>query len=342
MTPFFNTLYVTQPHTYLAKSYETVVVKQEGTVLLQVPLHHLSGIVCLAASIGVSPELMGICQEKGIAISWLSETGRFLGRVEGRVSGNVLLRREQYRKADSTMHCLQFSCGFIHGKISNSRTMLRRLLRENTSPEAKESLQHTSDRLSNCLHRLQEVSSMNELRGIEGEAAAVYFEAFKLGIKNPNFNFEGRYRRPPKDPVNAMLSYLYSILSHDCTAALASVGLDPQVGFLHVDRPGRPSLSLDLMEEFRSVMVDRLVLRLINLKQVKISDFMEDGLGGIRMNDDCRRLLLSEYQVLKREELLHPLLNQKTPYGLLCQLQAKLLAKVIRGEMEAYPPYFLR
>lgn len=342
MSHYFNTLYVSQPDSYLSKSHETVVVKQSGQALLQVPLHHLISIVCLGNTIFVSPDLMAACQEKGIAISWLSETGRFLGRVEGRLSGNVLLRREQYRKADQPEACLALSKGFILGKIANSRTFLRRLLRESSSDTHTNPLQEASDRLSDCLQRVQTAETVNSLRGIEGEAAAVYYSVFGRGLKNADFEFDGRCRRPPQDPVNAMLSYMYTILSHDCTSALASVGLDPQVGYLHVDRPGRPSLSLDLMEELRSVFVDRLVIRLINLRQTSPKDFTSDGSAGIKMKDDTRRLILSEYQAFKKEELLHPFLNQTVPYGLLCHLQARLLAKTIRGELDSYPPFLIR
>lgn len=342
MTQFFNTLYVNQSGSSLHKDHETVVVKNEGQIILQVPLHHLISIVCLGSAIWVSPELMRACNDAQIAISFVNEYGKFQGRVEGIKNGNVLLRREQFRKADQESHCLDLSRRFVQGKISNYRTQLMRFSRESSDALAKEVYEKAVQRILNGLKHLKTAETVEQIRGLEGEASAVYFSVFNLAIKNPDFVFEGRVRRPPKDPVNALLSFLYTILCHDCTGALASVGLDPQVGFLHVDRPGRPSLSCDLMEEFRPVLVDRLVLKLINLKQIKVKDFETELSGAMRMKDETRKLILTEYQKNKQEEIVHPLLGQKVKYGLLFHMQARLLAKTIRGEFKTYPPYLLK
>jgi CRISPR-associated protein Cas1 len=329
MTQFYNTLYVIQSNSSLHKDHETVVVKCDGSVTIQVPLHHIISIVCLGSAIWVSPELMRACNEAQIAVSFVSEYGKFQGRVEGIKSGNVLLRREQFRKADQELVCIDLSKRFIQGKIANSRTQLKRFARETNNEDIKQSFEKASLRLLNCLKHLNTSESVDAIRGYEGEASAVYYSVFGLAIKNPDFVFEGRERRPPKDPVNALLSFLYTILNHDCTNALGAVGLDPQVGFLHVDRPGRPSLACDLMEEFRSVFVDRLVLKLINLKQIKVKDFETDLSGSLRMKDDLRKLVLTEYQKSKHEEIIHPLLEKKVKYGLLPHMQARLLAKAI-------------
>lgn len=342
MNQYFNTLYVSEPESYLLKDHETVIVKTQGEVKLQVPIHHLVGIVCLGATIGVSPELMRYCCESRLHISFISYTGRFQGRVEGSHPSNVLLRREQYRQADRSDKCLEYSRSFLLGKVANTRTLLGRFRRENVNPDNQESLETSLGRLKQNLKHLRQAENLDSLRGYEGEAAAIYFSCFGLGIKNEEFSFEGRVRRPPKDPVNALLSFLYTILHHDCSGALAAVGLDPQVGFLHTDRPGRPSLALDLMEEFRAVFVDRLVLRLINLKQLSKSDFVYDLAGGVKMKDSARKLVLIEYQNSKRELITHPILKREVPFALIPHLQARLLAKAIRGELLAYPPFVIR
>lgn len=342
MTQFFNTLYITQAGSSLLKDHETVVVKNENKVILQVPIHHLIGIVCLGSAIYVSPELMRYCNETQVAISFISEYGKFQGRVEGIKNGNVLLRREQFRKADLESCCLEFSKRFVQGKIANYRTQLMRFAREALSEDVRESYEKASNKLLNVLKHIQTAQTVDQVRGFEGEGSATYFSVFNLAIKNSDFKFEGRVRRPPKDSVNALLSFLYTILCHDCTGALAAIGLDPQVGFLHTDRPGRPSLSCDLMEEFRPILVDRLVLKLINLKQIKPKDFETELSGSVRMKDETRKLILTEYQKNKQEEIIHPLLGQKVKYGLLPHLQARLLAKAVRGEFKTYPPYFLK
>lgn len=342
MTLYYNTLYVTQPETYLSKNLETVVVKQHGSVLLQVPIHHLISIVCLGSTIQISPELMHSCFEHQVSVSFFGETGRFRGRVEAVPNGNVLLRRAQYRLADNPEGTWAIALRCIQGKIANSRTMLQRYARETTLSEAGARINQAVDRLADALSRLKNAETLNTLRGIEGEAAAVYFSAFADAFKQPDINFNTRNRRPPKDPVNAVLSFLYTLLAHDCTGALSSVSLDPQVGYLHVDRPGRPSLSLDLMEEFRPVLVDRLVVRLFNLKQLTVKDFETDLAGSVSMKDTARRILLQAYQESKHEEILHPFLNQKVRYGLLPLMQARLLAKAIRGEISDYVPYLLK
>ncbi|MDX1918633.1 MAG: type I-C CRISPR-associated endonuclease Cas1c [Candidatus Caenarcaniphilales bacterium] len=343
MSQYFNTLYVTEPESYLHKDHETVVVRIQHETKLQVPLHHLISIVCIGPEIGVSPELMRACMEAKIGISFLSATGRFQGRVEGRHASNVLVRREQYRQADQVDKCLEYSRSFLIGKVANARTLVGRMKRENGSNEStREAFQECFNRLKANIAHIRQSNNLESLRGFEGEAAAIYFSKLGLAIKNDDFGFEGRVRRPPRDPVNALLSFLYTILNHDCAGALAAAGLDPQVGFLHTDRPGRPSLALDLMEEFRPVFVDRLVLRLLNLKQLTAKDFKEDMAGGIKLKEDARKLVLIEYQKSKKEEIFHPLLKSTIPFALLPHLQARLLAKTIRGELVAYPPFVLR
>jgi CRISPR-associated protein Cas1 len=342
MTIYYNTLYVTQPDTYLSKSQETVVVKQQGSILLQIPIHHLISIVCMGSTIRVSPELMHSCFKHQVSISFFCETGRFRGRVEGVPNGNVLLRRAQYRLADDAEATRNIALRCIQGKIANSRTMLQRYSRETSTEEAGERINQAVDRLADALSRLKSAESLNSLRGIEGEAAAVYFNALAEAFKQPDISFNTRNRRPPKDPVNAVLSFLYALLAHDCTGALSAVSLDPQVGYLHVDRPGRPSLSLDLMEEFRPILVDRLVVRLFNLRQLTNKDFETDLACGVLMKEAGRRLLVQAYQESKHEEIIHPFLNQKVHYGLLPLMQARLLAKAIRGEISDYVPYLLR
>jgi CRISPR-associated protein Cas1 len=335
-----NTLYVQTVGAYLHKEGETVKVEVERETRLTVPLHHLEGIVCFGR-VSISPPLMAECCERDIGISWMTDTGRFLCRVVGAESGNVLLRRQQYRVADSEATSLPIARVIVAAKIQNSRTVLLRAARESEDAQEEATLRRAIDRLECSIQALPQAETLNVVRGCEGEAARVYFESFNLLLKQQreHFSMTERSRRPPKDPLNALLSFVYSVLTHDMAAAVSTVGLDAAVGFLHVDRPGRLSLALDLLEEFRAVIADRLVISLINLKQVQPDGFETQPTGAVLMNDATRRVVLAALVQRKKEELTHPLLDAKVPIGLLPLLQARLLARHLRGELSAYPAF---
>jgi CRISPR-associated protein Cas1 len=337
-----NTLYVTTQGAYLSKDGETVEVLVEGKSRLKLPLHTLDGIVCFG-QVSASPFLMGACAERDVALSFLTETGRFLACVRGPVSGNVLLRRQQYRRADDPVGAADLALGFLAGKIANARTVLRRAARDHTDTVDSDALGGAADHLTASLSEMKG-ASLEKLRGIEGEASRQYFEVFdQLILKQKDgFSFFGRSRRPPLDRVNCLLSFLYTVLCHDCRSALESVGLDPQVGFLHRDRPGRPSLALDLMEEFRAFICDRMVLSLINLGMVKADGFEKSGSGAVLMNEDTRKVVLVAYQERKRDIVDHPFLKEKMPVGLLFHVQAALLSRCLRGDLDGYPPFLMK
>jgi CRISP-associated protein Cas1 len=336
MKHILNTLYVTQAESRLFKEGETVVVSKGDVKLIQLPLHTIGQIVCFGFAIYVSPPLMAHCSEHGVSITWLSESGRFLGRVEGPVKGNVLLRREQYRWADSAAKALEVARTVVAAKINNSRICLQRWLRNRGGVE--ESVEFQIYKLGQLLPKTAECPDLEHLRGIEGEAANGYFSVFDRMIlqQKDAFKFSGRNRRPPRDPVNALLSFVYTLLALDMRSALETVGLDPFVGFLHADRPGRPSLALDLMEEFRAPFADRLALNLINLKQVNGSDFTNEGTE-CRMAPEARKNLIVAYQNRKKEVMEHPFLEDKMEIGLVLHSQAQLLARFIRGDLDFYP-----
>lgn len=340
MKKYLNTLFVTTQGSYLNKEGEAVVVKIEQEIRFRVPVHTISGIVCFGA-VSMSPFLMHHCAENHVAVSFLSENGRFLARIQGPVSGNVLLRREQYRRADNTEGAAEIARSFLAGKLANSKTVLQRAMRDHPGKADENIVGEAENRLAQYLHRLKNPQTVESLRGIEGEAASSYFSAFPqlITAEDGAFKFTGRSRRPPLDPVNALLSFTYTLLVHDCRSALEGVGLDPCVGFLHTDRPGRPSLALDMMEEFRSCLADRLVLSLINRKQLKPSDFRDAGSGAVMMTDEARKELLSSWQKRKQEEITHPWLGEKVAVGLLPHIQAQLLARHLRGDLDAYPPF---
>jgi CRISPR-associated protein Cas1 len=340
MKKHLNTLYVTTQNAYLHKEGQSVVVNVEKETRLRVPVHTLDGIVCFGA-VSMSPFLMHHCAENSVAVSFLSQYGKFLARIQGPVSGNVLLRREQYRVADDPEKAAKIAGNILIGKLANSRAVLRRAQRDHGE---NEELKTAELRLTQYLHRLERPMPMDELRGNEGEAAASYFAAFPqlVTVKDEAFAFTGRNRRPPTDPVNALLSFTYTLLVHDCRSALEGVGLDPCVGFLHTDRPGRPSLALDLMEEFRAFLADRLVLSLINRKQIQAKDFSDSAGGAVTMTDSARKTLLATWQKRKQEEITHPYLEETCKIGLLPHLQAQLLARHLRGDLEAYPPFIWR
>ncbi|QBG46200.1 type I-C CRISPR-associated endonuclease Cas1 [Verrucomicrobia bacterium S94] len=340
MKKHLNTLYVTTQNAYLHKEGQSVVVNVEKEARLRIPVHTLDGIVCFGA-VSMSPFLMHHCAENHVAVSFLSEYGKFLARIQGPVSGNVLLRREQYRVADIPERAADIARHILIGKIANARAVLRRAMRDHGD---NRELKTAECRTTQYLRRLESPMLIEELRGNEGEAAASYFSAFPqlVTVKSEAFQFSGRNRRPPTDPVNAMLSFAYTLLVHDCRSALEGVGLDPCVGFLHSDRPGRPSLALDLMEEFRAFLADRVVLSLINRRQIQAKDFNDSAGGAVTMSDSARRTLLGAWQKRKQEEITHPYLEEKCKIGLLPHLQAQLLVRYLRGDLEAYPPFIWR
>lgn len=343
MKKHLNTLFVTTQGAYLSKEGETVVVKVEKEKRLRVPIHTLDGIVCFG-NIGCSPFLMGFCAEKDVAISFLTERGRFLARVLGPVSGNVLLRREQYRRADDLKTSAKIATSLLIGKLTNCRTVLKRALRDHPDKVNTGEVHRASQRIGSSLKNLQKNKPLDVIRGIEGEAAHTYFSVFDhlITSQKKDFSFRSRNRRPPLDNVNCLLSFLYTILMHDIRSALESVGLDTAVGFLHRDRPGRPGLALDLMEEFRPFLADRLALSLINLGQVKNNGFKKKESGAVLMNEEMRKAVLVAYQKRKQNEIIHPFLGEKVPIGMLFYIQALLLARYLRGDIDGYPPFIWR
>ncbi|MGH9444072.1 MAG: type I-C CRISPR-associated endonuclease Cas1c [Thermoanaerobaculia bacterium] len=341
MKRYLNTLYVTTQGAYLSKESETVLVRVGDETKLRVPIHQLGSIVCFG-QVSVSPFLMGFCAERNVAICYLTEHGRFLARVQGAISGNVLLRREQYRAADDPTRTGRIAGSVVSAKVANARAVLQRALRErNGGPETDE-IGRAVRSLSTSIDSLMSQEDADTIRGIEGTSARAYFEVFDLmiGQQKSDFFFRERSRRPPLDNVNALLSFVYTLVRHDVEAALESVGLDPAVGFLHRDRPGRPGLALDLMEELRAPLADRLVLSLINLRQVSATGFRKEEAGGVVMDDETRKAVIVAYQKRKQEEIEHPFLQEKAPVGLLPFLQALLLARYLRGDLDGYPPLF--
>ncbi len=335
-----NTLFVTTQGAYLFKEGESVVVSVDREVKLRVPVIGLGGIVCFG-NVLCSPFLLGFCAEKNVTISFMSENGRFLARVVGPVSGNVLLRREQYRRAENPEACAEIARAIVVGKVANCRKVLQRAVRDHGDSDSSKRISQMAARVGQHLRKLQRPVSLEETRGLEGDASRSYFSVFNSMItsQSEDFDFKFRNRRPPRDNVNCLLSFIYTILLHDVRSALETVGLDPQVGFLHCDRPGRPSLALDMMEEFRAPIADRLVLSLINLKQVQKDGFVQSQAGGISMTDETRKTLLVAYQKRKQETIKHPFLGEEMPIGLLFHVQALLLARMLRGDIDCYPPF---
>ncbi|MGB5599659.1 type I-C CRISPR-associated endonuclease Cas1 [Thiothrix litoralis] len=342
MKQLLNTLYVSTEGAYLRLEGETLVVMVDQTKKGQVPLHHLGAIVCLGR-VSMSPALMARNMEDGRSIVWLNEHGRFQARVEGPVNGNILLRQAQFRAADKVDIALEISKAFIAGKLRNSRNVLLRSARDSKDEEAKAQLVRAAKSLGINLRNLAHAESAASVLGLEGDAARVYFEQFNTMIKpqmREEFEYKGRSRRPPKDAVNALISFLYALLLNDCRSALETVGLDPQLGFFHVVRPGRPALALDLLEEFRAVLGDRLALTLINRGQLRQKDFDFRPGGAVMLNDTGRKTVIVAYQERKKETLQHPVLETQVEIGLLPLLQARMLARYLRGDVEAYIPFF--
>lgn len=336
-----NILYVTTPEAYLSLDGENVVVKKEDKPAMRLPLHNLENIVCFNYP-GVSPALMGACAERNIGLAFLQPGGRFLARVSGRVKGNVLLRKKQYELSWQEDTRRSIAAGFLLGKIANSRKVIQRGVRDHTLLVDGPALRAVSASLKELLGAVQDAKSLDVLRGLEGSAARLYFSVFGELIlqQKEHFFFEERSRRPPLDNMNALLSFLYSLLSMEVASALEAVGLDPYVGFLHADRPGRPSLALDLMEELRPVFADRLALSLVNRKQISGKGFFRKESGGIIMDDDTRKTVITAWQSRKQEEIVHPYLKEKIAFGLIPHVQAMLLARYLQGDLDAYPPYF--
>lgn len=343
MHQLLNTLYLTTEGAYLRLDHETLRVEVERETKLQVPIHHLGGIVCFG-DVLVSPAALARCAQDGRFVVFLDRNGRFQARVEGPISGNVLLRCAQHaamREMDTTLTIARYIVG---GKIQNSRQIVLRAARDTDDPSDSEALRQTAESLANVLGRVPLAEDLDSLRGMEGEAARKYFSTFDRMVREDRatFTLNGRNRRPPTDPVNALLSFLYALLMNDCVAALEGVGLDPQMGFLHALRPGRAALALDLMEELRSVVADRLALTLINRKQVAAGQFHARPGGAVHLEDAARKEVIVAYQKRKQEEITHPVLDQKMPLGLVPHVQARLLARVLRGDLEAYPPFLYR
>lgn len=341
MNELLNTLFVQTQGTYIHLHQDNVRVESDGEVRLQVPVHHLSGIVlfgnCLA-----SPYLIHRFAQDGRTITWFTQAGRFQARLEGPISGNVMLRKAQYQRLQAPEWMAQFARACVQGKIRNARQLLLRAIREGVSEVDR--LHEIERDLRSSVRDLNQAFELNTIRGIEGQAARRYFGAFELLVRSTDdeFRWEARNRRPPRDPLNALLSFAYALVTADCVSACSGVGLDPQVGYLHVLRPGRPALGLDLAEEFRAALADRLVLALINRRQVRGRDFLKRPGGAVELTEDARRTFIEAYQTRKQETVIHPLLKESVPMGLLPHIQARLLARVIRGDTPTYVPFIVR
>ncbi|MFZ5808294.1 MAG: type I-C CRISPR-associated endonuclease Cas1c [Chloroflexota bacterium] len=336
-----NVLYVTSPETYLSLDGENVVVKKDENSSVRLPLHNLENIVCFSYQ-GASPGLMGACAERNIGLCFLTPYGRFLARITGKVKGNVLLRKKQYEISEKNELSLPVAASFLVGKIYNSRKVIERALRDHAMLVDVESLSKASAFLKETLQALPRCKSIGELMAFEGSAAKIYFSVFDHLIlqQREDFSFTERNRRPPLDNMNSLLSFLYTLLTNEVASALETVGLDPYVGFLHQDRPGRPSLALDLMEELRPIFGDRLALTLVNRRQVNGKGFVKKESGGILMDDETRKAVITAWQERKKEEIMHPFIKERIEFGLIPYVQAMLLARYIRGDLDAYPPFF--
>jgi CRISP-associated protein Cas1 len=343
MKRLLNTLYVMTQGSYLKKEGETICVYIDHQPKLRIPAISLQSII-LFGDILVTPSLFAFCAQCGISVSWLSFYGRFRGRLVGPTTGNVLLRREQYRIADDKTRSALIARNIVTAKIANCRTLLKRALRDHGDKLDSKPIEQSVTRMQSSMDRLQIATDLDIIRGIEGDASREYFSAFNALIiaQKADFSFTERNRRPPMDRVNALLSFLYTMLYHDARSALETTGLDPAVGFLHRDRPGRMSLALDLMEEFRPVIIDRLVFTLINLKQVDGKGFEIQGSGAVRFKETTMKIVLAEYQKKKQESITHPFIGEEMHYGIAIHAQALLLARLLRGDIEGYPPFFWR
>ncbi|MEK4062985.1 MULTISPECIES: type I-C CRISPR-associated endonuclease Cas1c [unclassified Paenibacillus] len=342
MRKLLNTLYITSPDSYLARDGENVVVQTSQKEKFRIPVHNLEGIVTFGYT-GASPGLLHLCAERGVALSFLNEHGGFKARIQGKTSGNVLLRRKQYRYADG-QEAVHVAKRFIQAKIINSRSVINRALRDHGEKVDNELLMSISAKLKRLAAGTSRVSNGDQLRGVEGEAAKLYFSAMNelILVEKKAFHMATRNRRPPRDRINALLSFLYTLLRVDVQSALETVGLDPAVGFLHRDRPGRPGLALDLMEELRAYMADRLALSLINRKQITSKAFIIKENGAVLLSEDGRKEVLAAWQKRKQDEIRHPYLNENISLGLLPYAQSLLLARYIRGDLSDYPPFLFK
>lgn len=340
MRKLLNTLYVTTPESYLAKDGENIVVSIKQQEVFRISALNVESIVTFGY-MGASPGLMRLCAEKGIGLTFLSSSGRYIGRIQGPIRGNVLLRKEQYRIADSESESVNIVKVCVAGKVQNYRNILRRYIRD--YGENKE-VKKAADYLERAKHSILSAYSIEMIRGLEGDAASCYFSVFPHLIVNQkdDFPFSGRNRRPPRDATNAMLSLAYTLLTNDVTSALETVGLDPYVGFLHTLRPGRASLSLDLVEELRSYLGDRFVLSLINRRQISSSDFLNQGEKGVVLTEQGRKTFISAWQARKKELVTHPFLQERIPVGLIPYAQAMLLARCVRGDLDSYPVFLIK
>jgi CRISPR-associated protein Cas1 len=341
MKKLANVLYVTTPEAYLSLDGENVVVKKDENTSMRLPLHNLENIVCFGY-LGASPALMGACSERNVGLCFLSPNGRFLARVSGKVRGNVLLRKKQYQVSENNDESVCIAASFLLGKVANCRKVIERALRDHAMLVDVQALSQASAAIKGILAVIPECRSTGDLMAFEGSAAKIYFSVFDQLVlrQREDFPFKERSRRPPLDNLNSLLSFLYTLLTNEVASALETVGLDPYVGFLHCDRPGRPSLALDLMEELRPVFADRLALSLVNRKQVTGEGFTQKESGGILMDEDTRKKVLTAWQERKKEEIVHPYLKERIPFGLIPHVQAMLLARYLRGDLDAYPPFF--
>lgn len=341
MRRLLNTLFVTSADAYLSLDGENIVVLKNEVEAIRIPLHNLEGIVTFGYT-GASPALMDACAKRNISLCFMTQSGNFRGRFIGKVRGNVTLRKAQYFMSEDKLKSTLFARNFILGKVFNSKWVIERATRDYVLRLDVDKLKRISSNLSNTINLIKNCTNLEQLRGFEGEAARQYFSIFDDLIlqQKEEFYFKQRNKRPPLDNVNAMLSFVYTLLANDVTSALETVGLDPYVGFLHRDRPGRVSLALDLMEELRSVFADRFVISLINKKIINASGFIKKENGAVLMDDDTRKTILSKWQERKREELKHPFLKEKIEWGLVPYVQAMMLARCIRGDLEEYPPFF--
>lgn len=342
MKKHLNTLYITSDDAYLSKERETFVVEMNHKKVFQAPIHSIENIVCFGFK-ALTPALMAFCAENNVGVSYLSEQGKFLARVYGAQKGNVLLRKAQYAVADNESQSLKIARPIIAAKVSNYRNLLQRHQR-NHPDDCPDAVVSAATTLGNRLEEIQRAQSLDGLRGYEGECASLYFGVLSslITAQQADFTFTVRSKRPPLDPANALLSFLYALLANDVRSALETTGLDPQVGFLHQLRSGRPSLALDIMEEFRAYLGDRIMLNLINLKQVTKKDFEIRESGEVRISDEARKTLITAYQKRKQEETTHPFLGEKMTIGLLPHIQAQLMARHLRGDISEYPPFYTK
>lgn len=340
MRKLLNTLYVTSENSYLTLDGENIVVYEEKQEIGRLPLHNLEGIVSFGYR-GTSPALMGACADRNISLCYMTPQGKFLARVIGKTKGNVILREQQYRSSQDEKVSLSIAKNCILGKIYNSRWVLERAIRDHGLQIDVEKVKSASDNLKKSLEYIKECQSKEQLRGYEGEAASIYFGVFNQLIlqQKKDFSFHGRNKRPPVDNMNAMLSFVYTLLTNTIASALESVGLDPYVGYLHTERPGRVSLALDMIEELRAVLVDRFVLSLVNKKIVTGKSFKQKENGAVLLDEEFRKRLLAEWQSKKKETLTHPYLKEKVEWGMVPYVQAMLLARYLRGDLDGYPVF---